>query len=53
MQRQETAFGDGEAYKKQVEEAKKKLMKQISILALLSLLMSIGVFLIFYWTIDV
>ena len=55
LQRAETssAFGDGEAYKRQVEEAKAKLRRQIGILIFLSFLMSVGIFLIFFWIIEV
>eukprot|EP00347_Sterkiella_histriomuscorum_P010182 403377293 len=47
------AFGDGEAYKRQVEEAKKKLRKQIAVLILMSFIVSLAVFLIFFWIIKV
>ena len=55
MDRKETnnAFGDGEAYKKQVEEAKKKLRRQIAVLMLFSFFISLGIFLIFYYIVKV
>ena len=55
MDRKETnnAFGDGEAYKKQVEEAKKKLRRQIAVLMLFSFFISLGIFLVFYYIVKV
>ena len=47
------AVGDGETYKRQVEEAKKKLRKQIAVLIFFSFILSLSVFLIFFWAIKV
>ncbi|CDW73917.1 UNKNOWN [Stylonychia lemnae] len=45
-------YGDGEAYKQKVIEAKKKLRKQIAVLIFISFLISLAVFLIFFWVIK-